>query len=628
MAYGKQRFMIDQQLTEANTTASSQSIGRIAGANKTGTGSASMTATGSYSGQKDLLYTVQIDELNGGEVGTSNFVQNPDFDSDTTGWTATNCTIASVAGGQSGNCLEITRVAAAASHATQLMTGLVIGSAYRFSAYVKSGTSGDETFTIAVKVPASTLVAVTGTSSGTWTKYEGTFTAESTSYLIFLQKVTPTAGTMLFDTAVVEIDASTFRWKTSDTAAGTWEATGVETASTPTDLSNGAQVLFTGGNGADFVLNDKWQFRAIATNGIGRLTLNDRDKFWKSADFETLITNGGFDSDTAGWTATDCTLASVAWRLEITRTGGAEQIADQDVTTVVGERYRVTAWVKSGTSGNEAYTIGVDGIGTTAGTSSGAWVKSTFTFTATGTTSTIELIKNTATAGTMLFDEAVILLIPSLELDLGSAVAIDTIIIGDHNLTSAATVTLYGNSSASWTSPPYDFDLLSSANSDPSVDYISETYQYWKYYFDDMDNPDGYISVGKMYHGTYTEFAQENGQINLGSEKTTQINRIRSQSESGKTRRRTLSQQELFTLAYLYLDMYGDADLTLLESVFAATYDIDTGTDTSIWVHYWLDTEAFCYLMECRSDDFSRTYRRGRKEASLDFIQEAMTRVI
>ncbi|GAG46776.1 unnamed protein product, partial [marine sediment metagenome] len=47
-----------------------------------------------------------------------------------------------------------------------------------------------------------------------------------------------------------------------------------------------------------------------------------------------------------------------------------------------------------------------------------------------------------------------------------------------------------------------------------------------------------------------------------------------------------------------------------------------------IWVHYWQDTEAFCYLMECRSDGFARTYRRGRKEASLDFIQEAMTRAI
>jgi len=125
-----------------------------------------------------------------------------------------------------------------------------------------------------------------------------------------------------------------------------------------------------------------------------------------------LVTNGGFDSDTTGWTATsDCTVASIAGGqsgncLELTRVSGDSQECYQDITTVVGVAYKLNVYLKSGTSGDEAFTLAIEGVRGEAGTTSGSWVQYELMFLATSTTSRIQLIKDTATAGTMLFDTA------------------------------------------------------------------------------------------------------------------------------------------------------------------------------------------------------------------------------
>jgi hypothetical protein len=128
------------------------------------------------------------------------------------------------------------------------------------------------------------------------------------------------------------------------------------------------------------------------------------------------LSNGGFDSVTTGWTAQDSTVASVAGGktgncLEITRTANSLQTVYQSVTTVVGKLYQVSAWVKSGSSGDEAYQFYVrngsagEFLVTINGTSSGSWVQlTTSVFEATGTTTRIAVLKASSTAGTMLFD--------------------------------------------------------------------------------------------------------------------------------------------------------------------------------------------------------------------------------
>lgn len=72
-----------------------------------------------------------------------------------------------------------------------------------------------------------------------------------------------------------DVAAATFKWRNSDTPAGTWEASGVLTALTDLALSNGVKVRFTTGTGTDFPKGDRWE--ATASNRFGKRFLYDLD---------------------------------------------------------------------------------------------------------------------------------------------------------------------------------------------------------------------------------------------------------------------------------------------------------------------------------------------------------------
>ena len=133
-----------------------------------------------------------------------NLIPNGTFDTDVTGWTPTNGTIASVAGGQSGNCLEITMVSAVAQFADSTAIPTVAGKLYRVNAYVKSGTGGTA-YIIQPLTSTRTPIPsqVTGNTTGSWVQTSFVFkAADATSYVRVI-KFTSTAGTMLFDEVTV-----------------------------------------------------------------------------------------------------------------------------------------------------------------------------------------------------------------------------------------------------------------------------------------------------------------------------------------------------------------------------------------------------------------------------------------
>jgi len=75
-----------------------------------------------------------------------------------------------------------------------------------------------------------------------------------------------------------------------------------------------------------------------------------------------LVTNGGFDTDTAGWTAaSSATLSQVAGELRVTNGATSYGYAVQEVATVSGKTYEVTYKVNSGTTSGSLF------IGTTSG---------------------------------------------------------------------------------------------------------------------------------------------------------------------------------------------------------------------------------------------------------------------
>jgi hypothetical protein len=199
----------------------------VSGSSKrdTGTGNNFITI-GVQGGDGDIDITGTY-KVNGADLGQSNIeglhsitggyvpyqcavehISNGGFDSATAGWTAEYGTIAIVAGGYRGNCLEITRASETTQNFWQTVSDLEVGKSYIFSAYVKSGSSGDEPFQLFYYIDPSTADSnsLGGTSSATWTKYSMTITPIDTSYKFIGIKNSDTPGTMLFDSvSVVEL---------------------------------------------------------------------------------------------------------------------------------------------------------------------------------------------------------------------------------------------------------------------------------------------------------------------------------------------------------------------------------------------------------------------------------------
>ena len=143
----------------------------------------------------DVWSNSTLEEATGTEM-----VTNGAFSSDASSWANDNADLASVSGGQSGNCLRVTRTGASTQTTQQGSFATVVGKLYEFSAYVKSGTSGDDSFRVGVYASNLDDLYVAGTTSGSWVKHSFVYESQDTATYIRLSKLGSTAGTMLFDT--------------------------------------------------------------------------------------------------------------------------------------------------------------------------------------------------------------------------------------------------------------------------------------------------------------------------------------------------------------------------------------------------------------------------------------------
>jgi len=124
-----------------------------------------------------------------------------------TGWTAYDSTLATAAGGEAGNCLEVTSTGGTEQGAYQALT-LTTGKSYRVTGYVKSGTAGDDLYKVQIFNDDGSCGYVDGTSSGAWVAFSvDCFYEGGANPRVVLTKNTTHAaspGTMLFDTIVVK----------------------------------------------------------------------------------------------------------------------------------------------------------------------------------------------------------------------------------------------------------------------------------------------------------------------------------------------------------------------------------------------------------------------------------------
>jgi hypothetical protein len=101
-------------------------------------------------------------------------------------------------------------------------------------------------------------------------------------------------------TAGTNIGQATFKWRTSNTAAGAWEETGVTTSTTPYALSadglgTNQSVAWSYVSGVAFAINDSWQVDLRATYGTERLLDRNRMTVWRATGdtSENIVINLG-----------------------------------------------------------------------------------------------------------------------------------------------------------------------------------------------------------------------------------------------------------------------------------------------------------------------------------------------
>ena len=99
-----------------------------------------------------------------------------------------------------------------------------------------------------------------------------------------------------------------------------------------------------------------------------------------------------------------------------------------------------------------------------------------------------------------------------VKFDAGDSIGINCFFIGNHNLTDAAVVRWQGHATDLWTSPTLNTTLNVSVDtlSDeiPRMMYFyvaTQSYRWWRFKVQDSGNPDGYIQIGRIMAGMYTE---------------------------------------------------------------------------------------------------------------------------
>ncbi|MFQ5915639.1 MAG: hypothetical protein ACE5JS_20910, partial [Nitrospinota bacterium] len=326
-----------------------------------------------------------------------------------------------------------------------------------------------------------------------------------------------------------ELGTATFRWR-KNTSSG-WEASGVLTATTDITLEDGVKVRFAGGTGTDFVLTDRWTFKAVRFFAPGKVIDLDPDIPWRSnlltarpvqADVNVEIFDASVPTFTDRTAEAFSASGSTTGAFWVDVVGGDliyvgakvpfDRITVDLSTLAVGagaltvEYYNATAWAA------------VSGL--TDGTASGG-----NTFAQDGDV-TFTIPANWAVQGdaSLDADKYYVRLKPAsdpttdpdaerlvptflpetLTVDLATAKQVTGVVFHGHNIGSgAAAIQLLANSSDEWGSPAFTQNLTWAQ--DTIVVFISQTYRYWQVRVADKGNADGYVKIGEVFLGTYFE---------------------------------------------------------------------------------------------------------------------------
>jgi hypothetical protein len=443
-----------------------------------------------------------------------------------------------------------------------------------------------------------------------------------------------------------EIGSATFRHRTNETAAGSWEASGTATSTSYTSLTgtDGVEFAWEQGSGQDVHLDDSWTIPVTALYGPQQLLSFDRDLYWKSGALgDNLLSNGDFESGFTGglgdgWAKYG---ASQTYADEISEVHGGSHaqkitcVADdepigisQAESITAGNEYYIEFWVYCSTGMDvKSYNPNVDSGGTdTTAVTATTWTKISWygTGTTTGSNSFYfyVAIGDCTVADYIILDDIRVFSLHYIDIDLGSAQEITAILLQDHNLTSDATLILKGNSSASWASPGYEKSDFT-VTDDPIIEYDGDTYHYWRFIFQDVDNSDDYHSVGKLYLGTYLQLVDTTAMSPWESTLTLSLNKVSDKSKAGIRREHALTEQRMFTINPFYLS---PADWASWQTLFQTLYNLSTRVISGLWIHYFYDEDDTIFLCRCVSNLTRTFFRYQFNKAPLEFEEIPITR--
>lgn len=278
-----------------------------------------------------------------------------------------------------------------------------------------------------------------------------------------------------------EVGQATFRW--SD-GGGLWNASGVTTPAAATELNNGVYIDFDTGTGADFVVGDKWTFKAINLFNAGKM---------------------------------------ITWRRD--------------------DRYR-----SSGLSSPNTITVALD-----------------------------------------------------------TEQQIDAIALYDHNLSSGATIVLWGDDAVTFDSDGGNAQVIESItwNTEKILHYLTtadRTKKYWQLRITDVANTDGYIEIGELFLGSYLELTR-----NFAYEPETEFEFVMDTEKNvhGVNFDRFGNILENFSLAFTFLP---DTDITLLRAMLAAIGSRTSGVYQPIYFNEDSASPSLFWLMTIEEMSRTRPY--------------------
>jgi hypothetical protein len=175
----------------------------------------------------------------------------------------------------------------------------------------------------------------------------------------------------------------------------------------------------------------------------------------------------------------------------------------------------------------------------------------------------------------------------TINIDLGSAQEVKALVIGDHNLSAAATITLKGVE-------PTAFSDSVAWNSGTIIHYLSAatTKRYWQLQITDAANPDAYIEIGELFLGSYIELSRN---YTRGYDYETELLMETNETPYGIRRDRFYNTQKQFSFDF---DAVIAADITKMDALVTAVCDRTAGTYKPFWFNLDSDTPNDSYLVK------------------------------